>query len=121
MLETSQHAAGPALLRGPLKGSYVNGQVQEIKAVQDAKSIKDDKQLEVGRVASKDISSVQANVSPHILNSGTCKGPLKDSCVDGQAQEIEAVQEAKGLKDDTQQVVRRVTWCKKTSTIGWKS
>ncbi|KAI4985906.1 hypothetical protein ZWY2020_018536 [Hordeum vulgare] len=104
--------------KGPLKGSYVNGQVQEIKAVQDAKSIKDDKQLEVSRVASKDISSVQANVSPQILNSGTCKGPFKDSYVDGQAQETEAVQEAKGLKDDAQQGVRRVASKDVTKPLG---
>ncbi|XP_044391153.1 uncharacterized protein [Triticum aestivum] len=104
--------------KGPLKGSYVDGQVQEIKAVQEAKSLKDDKQLEVRRVASKDISSVQANVSPQIINSGTCKGPLKDSYVDGQAQEIKAAQEAKGLKDDTQQGVRRVSSKDVTKPLG---
>ncbi|XBH73841.1 hypothetical protein VPH35_100892 [Triticum aestivum] len=104
--------------KGQFKGSYVDGQVQEIKAEQEAKSLKDDKQLEVRRVASKDISSVQANVSPQILNSGTCKGPLKDSYVDGQAQEVKAAQEAKGLKDDTQQGVSRVSSKDVTKPLG---
>ena len=68
------------------------------------------------------LSSVQANVSPQILNSETCKGSLKGSHVDGEAQEINALPrnqfQANDLKDDKLLEVCRVASKDITKPLG---
>uniref|UniRef100_A0A453M7U0 BRCT domain-containing protein n=1 Tax=Aegilops tauschii subsp. strangulata TaxID=200361 RepID=A0A453M7U0_AEGTS len=74
--------------------------------------------LHLSSESAAQLSSVQANVSPQILNSGACKGQFKGSYVDGQVQEIKAEQEAKSLKDDKQLEVRRVASKDVTKPLG---
>ncbi|KAM0835065.1 hypothetical protein ACQ4PT_063177 [Festuca glaucescens] len=74
--------------------------------------------LHLSAESAAQLSSVQADVGPQILNSGTPKEPLKGSYVDDQAQEIKAVHEAKGLKDDKLPEVCRVARKDITKPVG---
>jgi hypothetical protein len=74
--------------------------------------------LHLSSESAAQLSSVQADVSPRILNSGTSKGPLKGSYVAGQAQEVKAVDEAKCPKDDKLPEVCRVARKDITKPVG---
>uniref|UniRef100_A0ACD5WD99 Uncharacterized protein n=1 Tax=Avena sativa TaxID=4498 RepID=A0ACD5WD99_AVESA len=74
--------------------------------------------LHLSSESATQLSLVQANVSPQILNSDASKGPLKGSYVDGQAQETKSVQEAKGLKDGKPPEVSRVARKDITKPLG---
>ncbi|CAM0877216.1 unnamed protein product [Alopecurus aequalis] len=78
--------------------------------------------LHLSSESATQLSSVQPNVSPQILNSGSCKGPLKGSYVDGQAQEINALPQnqfqTNGLKDNKLPEVCRVTSKDITKPLG---
>lgn len=74
--------------------------------------------LHLSSESAAQLSSVRADVSPRILNSGTSKGPLKGSYVAGQAQEVKAVDEAKCPKDDKLPEVCRVARKDITKPVG---
>ncbi|GJN22908.1 hypothetical protein PR202_gb10516 [Eleusine coracana subsp. coracana] len=56
--------------------------------------------LHLSSESDPELSPVEGNGNPQILNSGSCKGPLKGSCADDQEQEVDVVcQNQFGSKD----------------------
>ncbi|TVU44457.1 hypothetical protein EJB05_03900 [Eragrostis curvula] len=56
--------------------------------------------LHLSSESAAELSPVEGNDNPQILNSGTCKGPLKSFCVDDQERKVdEACQNHFGAKD----------------------